>query len=77
MPKSVDGECSVQVFEDDNGLEETDDLIASVSLSEAGVNGDTLNAAVSIVADKDGESTITLVGDVRGKVAFLTVSNVR
>ncbi|CAO3659311.1 unnamed protein product [Rhizopus stolonifer] len=72
MPKSVDGECSVQVFEDDNGLEETDDLIASVSLSEAGVNGDTLNAAVSIVADKDGESTITLVGDVRGKVAFLT-----
>ncbi|KAG0761834.1 hypothetical protein G6F57_014760 [Rhizopus arrhizus] len=72
MPKSGEGDSTVRVFEEDEN-EENDDLTASISsLNETGGNGDVLNAAVSIVADKDGESTITLVGDVRDKVAFLT-----
>lgn len=75
MPKSGEGDSTVRVFEEDEN-EENDDLTASISsLNETGGNGDVLNAAVSIVADKDGESTITLVGDVRDKVAFLTVRN--
>ncbi|KAF7723009.1 hypothetical protein EC973_002425 [Apophysomyces ossiformis] len=51
-----------------------EDLTASISsLTEAGINGDVKNAAVSIVADNDGEeSTITLVGDVKDKIVFLT-----
>lgn len=75
MPKSGEGDSTVRVFEEDeDGVEESEDLTASISsLTETGVNGDILNAAVSVVADKDGESTITLVGDVRGKIAFLTV----
>ncbi|KAG0935989.1 hypothetical protein G6F57_008218 [Rhizopus arrhizus] len=74
MPKSGEGDSTVRVFEEDeNEVEESEDLTASISsLTETGVNGDILNAAVSVVADKDGESTITLVGDVRGKIAFLT-----
>jgi ribose-phosphate pyrophosphokinase len=76
MPKSGEGEASVRVYEEEElKKEDTEDLTASISsLNEAGVNGDILNAAVTVVADKDGESTITLVGDVKGKVAFLTVS---
>jgi ribose-phosphate pyrophosphokinase len=80
MPKSGEGESSVRVFEEEEDEEQdeeggADDLTASISsLNESGVNGDILNAAVTVVADKDGESTITLVGDVKGKVAFLTVS---
>ncbi|KAI8391635.1 phosphoribosyltransferase-like protein [Radiomyces spectabilis] len=51
-----------------------DDLTASISsLSEAGSNGDIMNAAVSVVSDTNGEeSTITLVGDVKDKIVFLT-----
>ncbi|KAG1445841.1 hypothetical protein G6F56_009768 [Rhizopus delemar] len=68
MPKSGEGDSTVRVFEEDENGEEAEDLTASISsLNEAGVS-----AAVSVVADKDGESTITLVGDVRGKIAFLT-----
>lgn len=73
MPKSGEGESSVRVYEEEEteDNEGSEDLTASISsLNEAG-----LNAAVSVVADKDGESTITLVGDVNGKVAFLTVSS--
>jgi ribose-phosphate pyrophosphokinase len=76
MPKSGEGEASVRVYEEEELKKEDggEDLTASISsLNEAGVNGDILNAAVTVVADKDGESTITLVGDVKGKVAFLTV----
>jgi ribose-phosphate pyrophosphokinase len=75
MPKSGEGESSVRVFEEEEVVnDDVEDLTASISsLNEAGVNGDVLNAAVTVVADKDGESTITLVGDVKGKVAFLTV----
>ncbi|KAI8071101.1 phosphoribosyltransferase-like protein, partial [Gilbertella persicaria] len=70
MPKHGEGD-SVRVYEEDDN--EEDDLTASISsLNEAGTNGDILNAAVSVVADKDGESTITLVGDVKDKIAFLT-----
>lgn len=74
MPK--EGDSTVRVYEEDETNVEGDDLTASISsLNEAGVTGgDILNAAVTVVADKDGESTITLVGDVKGKVAFLTVS---
>ncbi|PHZ15526.1 phosphoribosyl pyrophosphate synthetase [Rhizopus microsporus ATCC 52813] len=68
MPKSGEGESTVRIYDEDESKE---DLTASISsLNESG--GDVLNAAVSIVADKDGESTITLVGDVREKIAFLT-----
>lgn len=77
MPKSGEGESSVRVYEEEEEVvnDDVEDLTASISsLNEAGVNGDVVNAAVTVVADKDGESTITLVGDVRGKVAFLTVS---
>lgn len=76
MPKSGEGDSTVRVYEEDETNEDGDDLTASISsLNEAGVTGgDILNAAVTVVADKDGESTITLVGDVKGKVAFLTVS---
>ncbi|ORZ21620.1 phosphoribosyltransferase-like protein [Absidia repens] len=51
-----------------------EDLTASVSsLNDVGSNLDIMNAAVSIVADTDGEeSTITLVGDVKNKIVFLT-----
>lgn len=75
MPKSGEGESSVRVYEEEEvANDDVEDLTASISsLNEAGVNGDVLNAAVTVVADKDGESTITLVGDVKGKVAFLTV----
>ncbi|KAI8332158.1 phosphoribosyltransferase-like protein [Choanephora cucurbitarum] len=70
MPKHGEGD-SVRVYEEDDNDEE--DLTASISsLNDSGVNGDILNAAVSVVADKDGESTITLVGDVKDKIAFLT-----
>ncbi|KAI7888006.1 phosphoribosyltransferase-like protein [Mucor mucedo] len=75
MPKSGEGDSTVRVYEEEvlKQKEDKEDLIASISsLNEAGVNGDILNAAVTVVADKDGESTITLVGDVKGKVAFLT-----
>lgn len=74
MPKSGEGDSTVRVYEEDETNEDGDDLTASISsLNEAGVTGgDILNAAVTVVADKDGESTITLVGDVKGKVAFLT-----
>lgn len=53
-----------------------EDLTASISsLNDVGSNLDIMNAAVSIVADTDGEeSTITLVGDVKDKIVFLTVS---
>ncbi|CAO3701120.1 unnamed protein product [Rhizopus stolonifer] len=68
MPKSGEGDSTVRVFEEDENGDEAEDLTASISsLNEVGVS-----AAVSVVADKDGESTITLVGDVRGKIAFLT-----
>ncbi|KAI8331027.1 phosphoribosyltransferase-like protein [Chlamydoabsidia padenii] len=54
--------------------EVVEDLTASISsLNDVGSNLDIMNAAVSIVADTDGEeSTITLVGDVKDKVVFLT-----
>ncbi|CAO3651263.1 unnamed protein product [Cunninghamella echinulata] len=78
-----------QIDEKDEGDEEEDqdeedhddmnqkivDLTASISsLNDLGGNhGDIMNAAVSIVADNDGEeSTITLVGDVKNKIVFLT-----
>jgi ribose-phosphate pyrophosphokinase len=76
MPKVGEGDSTVRVYEEDDDINEEggDDLTASISsLNEAGINGDILNAAVTVVADKDGESTITLVGDVKDKVAFLTV----
>ncbi|KAI8970125.1 phosphoribosyltransferase-like protein [Mycotypha africana] len=86
MPKSGEGEPRVRVYEEEEIIEKgkddneedngnnKEDLTASISsLNEStGVNGDVINAAVTVVTDKDGESTITLVGDVRGKVAFLT-----
>ncbi|KAI8988697.1 phosphoribosyltransferase-like protein [Pilobolus umbonatus] len=82
MPKSGAGD-TVRVYEEEEKMNKLkngeldkskiNNLTASISsLSETGVNGDILNAAVSVVSDKDGESTITLVGDVKGKVAFLT-----
>jgi ribose-phosphate pyrophosphokinase len=76
MPKSSQGDSTVRVFEEEKVSEDApQDLTASISsLNEAGVNGDIVNAAVTVVADKDGESTITLVGDVYEKVAFLTAS---
>lgn len=62
------------------GNEEKEDglMMASISsLNETGMNGDTMNAAVSVVANHEGEeSTITLVGDVKGKTVFLTVSRI-
>ncbi|KAI8139871.1 phosphoribosyltransferase-like protein [Fennellomyces sp. T-0311] len=76
MPKS---NGSVRLAEDDedslgNTEMEEDLMMASISsLTEAGVNGDIMNAAVSVVANTEGEeSTITLVGDVKGKPVFLT-----
>ena len=79
MPKA---NGSVRVVEEDedsvNNVEaEEDIMMASISsLNEAGLNGDVMNAAVSVVANTEGEeSTITLVGDVKGKPVFLTVSN--
>ena len=79
MPKA---NGSVRVVEEDedsvNNIEvEEDIMMASISsLNEAGLNGDVMNAAVSVVANTEGEeSTITLVGDVKGKPVFLTVSN--
>ncbi|KAL1934830.1 hypothetical protein VTP01DRAFT_7012 [Rhizomucor pusillus] len=57
------------------GSTASDDLMmASISsLNEAGVNGDVMNTAVSVVANHEGEeSTITLVGDVKNKPVFLT-----
>lgn len=59
-----------------NEDKEDDLMMASISsLNETGMNGDTMNAAVSVVANHEGEeSTITLVGDVKGKTVFLTVS---
>ncbi|KAJ8653577.1 hypothetical protein O0I10_010724 [Lichtheimia ornata] len=57
-----------------NEDKEDDLMMASISsLNETGMNGDTMNAAVSVVANHEGEeSTITLVGDVKGKTVFLT-----
>jgi hypothetical protein len=59
--------------------DDSNDVIAEeigedvMSLSISSLNE--MSAAVSVVADTDGEeSTITLVGDVEGKVVFLTVS---
>ncbi|KAI7899696.1 phosphoribosyl synthetase-associated domain-containing protein [Cokeromyces recurvatus] len=76
MPKSGEGDSSARVYEEELAVKEDnhdEDLTASISsLNDAGINGDVLNAAVSVVSDKDGESTITLVGDVKGKIAFLT-----
>lgn len=77
MPKSGEGNSTVRVYEEEatTAKEDAAALTASISsLNDTGANGDILNAAVTVVADKDGESTITLVGDVNGKVAFLTVS---
>lgn len=78
MPKSGEGD-TVRVYEEEeeaegkknsnnDGEEEVEDD------KKSSTDGGVLNAAVTVVADKDGESTITLVGDVSGKVAFLTVS---
>jgi ribose-phosphate pyrophosphokinase len=84
MPKSGEGD-TVRVYEEEeeaegkknngennnsnnDGEEEVEDD------KKISTDGGVLNAAVTVVADKDGESTITLVGDVSGKVAFLTVS---
>ncbi|KAI9359087.1 phosphoribosyltransferase-like protein [Pilaira anomala] len=75
MPKSGEGDSTVRVYEEEAtaAKEDAAALTASISsLNDTGANGDILNAAVTVVADKDGESTITLVGDVNGKVAFLT-----
>ncbi|KAI9249821.1 phosphoribosyltransferase-like protein [Helicostylum pulchrum] len=74
MPKSGEGESTVRVYDEEAAAKEAAaSLTASISsLNETGINGDVVNAAVTVVADKDGESTITLVGDVEGKVAFLT-----
>ncbi|KAG2230435.1 hypothetical protein INT48_009181, partial [Thamnidium elegans] len=74
MPKSGEGDSTVRVYDEEAAAKEAAaSLTASISsLNETGINGDVLNAAVTVVADKDGESTITLVGDVKGKVAFLT-----
>ncbi|KAI7856568.1 phosphoribosyltransferase-like protein [Circinella umbellata] len=76
MPKA---NGSVRVAEEDedsvNNIEvEEDIMMASISsLNEAGLNGDVMNAAVSVVANTEGEeSTITLVGDVKGKPVYLT-----
>lgn len=73
---SEEDEDSVVNGEGSNTASE-DMMMASISsLNEAGMNGDVMNAAVSIVANNDGEeSTITLVGDVKNKPVFLTVSS--
>ncbi|ORX63088.1 phosphoribosyl pyrophosphokinase [Hesseltinella vesiculosa] len=54
--------------------EEEEELSASIaSLNDLSLNADVRNAAVSIVSGNDGEeSTITLVGDVKDKIVFLT-----
>ncbi|CAO3652308.1 unnamed protein product [Cunninghamella blakesleeana] len=64
----------VEDEEDDDYERKMEDLTASISsLNDLGTNHDIMNAAVSIVADTDGEeSTITLVGDVKNKIVFLT-----
>lgn len=81
MPKA---NGSARSTDDDDGVEsvdttaDEDTMMASISsLNEAGINhGDVMNAAVSVVANHEGEeSTITLVGDVKDKVVFLTVSS--
>lgn len=61
---------NVENDETEEGVEESGEDAMSVSLSSL----NEMSAAVSVVADTDGEeSTITLVGDVEGKVVFLTV----
>ncbi|CAO3590124.1 unnamed protein product [Absidia cylindrospora] len=78
MPKSGnEATASLSQQQMDDEVEEdtvVEDLTASVSsLNDVGSNLDIMNAAVSIVADTDGEeSTITLVGDVKNKIVFLT-----
>jgi ribose-phosphate pyrophosphokinase len=64
---NVENDDASDILGDDN----TED---SMSMSVSSLNE--MSAAVSVVADTDGEeSTITLVGDVEGKVVFLTVSS--
>ncbi|ORZ18820.1 phosphoribosyltransferase-like protein [Absidia repens] len=78
MPKSgneATASLSQQQMDETEGDETImEDLTASISsLNDLGSNVDIMNAAVSIVADTDGEeSTITLVGDVKDKTVFLT-----
>ncbi|CAM0142583.1 hypothetical protein VKS41_001887 [Umbelopsis sp. WA50703] len=61
---NVENDDASDILGDDN----TED---SMSMSVSSLNE--MSAAVSVVADTDGEeSTITLVGDVEGKVVFLT-----
>jgi ribose-phosphate pyrophosphokinase len=65
---------NVENDEAEEGVEESTEDAMSVSLSSL----NEMSAAVSVVADTDGEeSTITLVGDVVGKVVFLTVCTLR
>ncbi|KAI9259327.1 phosphoribosyltransferase-like protein [Sporodiniella umbellata] len=62
-----------QSISEDTCFKTNQDLTASISsLNELGHNGSDISTVVSIVPDKDGQSTITLVGDVKGKPAFLT-----
>lgn len=77
MPKANGRNGEEEEGSQGNEDKEDDVMMASISsLNETGMNGDTMNAAVSVVANNDGEeSTITLVGDVKGKTVFLTVSS--
>lgn len=64
---NVENDEGIDVIADESGED-------AMSLSISSLNE--MSAAVSVVADTDGEeSTITLVGDVEGKVVFLTVSH--
>ncbi|KAI9275877.1 phosphoribosyltransferase-like protein [Phascolomyces articulosus] len=74
MPKASNGSVRTEDEEDSVAEVEEDIMMASISsLNEAGMNGDVMNAAVSVVANTEGEeSTITLVGDVKDKPVFLT-----
>lgn len=80
MPKANGRNGSEEEEGGSQGNEDKEDdlMMASISsLNETGMNGDTMNAAVSVVANHEGEeSTITLVGDVKGKTVFLTVSRI-
>ncbi|KAI8884636.1 phosphoribosyl pyrophosphokinase [Backusella circina FSU 941] len=78
MPRSGEGD-TVRVYEEEeeeaegeeNDNDNSEEIVAEDDKNSS-TDGGVLNAAVTVVADKDGESTITLVGDVKGKVAFLT-----
>lgn len=75
-PAGDDEDCIGGATTNAEGLEEEMMMASISSLNEGGQNGDIMNTAVSVVANHEGEeSTITLVGDVKGKVVFLTASD--